>query len=59
MKRCISVPHRHITWTISEDLRDFFQKHKELYNELFASVDDVLKYLIWNKSKASKKEMKD
>lgn len=55
MKRCISVPHRHITWTISEDLRWLFQKYKDLYIELFSSVDDVLKYLIWNKSKASRK----
>lgn len=55
MSRCISVPHRHITWTISEDLREFFQRYKELYNELFASVNDVLTYLIQGKSKAAKK----
>lgn len=54
-KTCIHVPHRHITWTISGKLRDFFQRHRDLYNELFAAVNDVLTFLIHNKSKAAKK----
>ena len=45
-KTCIRVPHRHITWTISAKLRNFFRIHKELYNELF---------LIQGKSKSAKK----
>jgi len=27
-KTCIYAPHRHITWTIAEELRDYFQRHK-------------------------------
>jgi len=53
-KTCILVPHRHITWTISKSLRRFFRNHRELLNELFNAVDDVLKFLITGKSKAAK-----
>ncbi len=52
---CILVPHRHITWTIDSSLRNYFQKYKELYNELFEAVNDVLTFVIHGKSKAAKK----
>jgi hypothetical protein len=51
---CIHVPHRHITWTIAQELRIFFRLHKELYDELFNAVNDVLTFIIWNKSKTAK-----
>ena len=54
-KTCIYAPHRHITWTIDSSLRNYFQKYKELYNELFESVNDALTYLIQGKSKSAKK----
>ena len=54
-KTCIYVPHRHITWTIAEELRDYFQRHKDMYDELFASVNDVLTFLIQGKSKSARK----
>ena len=54
-KTCIYAPHRHITWTIAEELRDYFQRHKDMYDELFAAVNDVLTYLIQGKSKAARK----
>ena len=53
-KTCIYAPHRHITWTISGSLWDFFQKYK-IYDILFQSVNDVLTYLIQGKSKSAKK----
>ncbi len=52
---CIYAPHRHITWTISKDLRKYFRKYKELYDDLFGAVNDVLTFIIIGKSKASKK----
>ena len=58
-KTCINVPHRHITWTISGKLRDFFQRHRELYNELFAAVNDILTYLIKVNPNPLKNVMKD
>lgn len=54
-KTCIYAPHRHITWTIAEELRWFFQKYRDLYDELFGAVNDVLTYLIQGKSKAARK----
>lgn len=54
-KTCIRVPHRHITWTISSELRDFFQCHHELYDELFGAVSDCLTYLISGKNKSARK----
>lgn len=54
--KCIAVPHRHITWTIAKELRKFFRYHNELYDELFASVNDVLTNMIKGKSKKAKKE---
>ena len=54
-KTCIYAPHRHITWTIDSSLRDYFQRYKGLYNELFEAVNDVLTYLIQGKSKSARK----
>lgn len=54
-KTCIYAPHRHITWTIAEELRDYFQRHKDMYDELFAAVNDVLTFLIQGKSRAARK----
>ena len=54
-KTCIYAPHRHITWTIAEELRDYFQRHKDMYDELFAAVNDVLTFLIQSKSRAARK----
>lgn len=54
-RTCIYAPHRHITWTIDASLRDYFQRYKGLYNELFEAVNDVLTYLIQGKSKSARK----
>ena len=54
-KTCIYAPHRHITWTIAEELRWFFQKYRDLFDELFGAVNDVLTHLIQGKSKAARK----
>ncbi len=54
-KTCLLALHRHITWTIAKELRPFFAKYKELYDELFTAVNGVLTYLIQGKSKAAKK----
>ena len=53
-RKCLKVPHRHITWTISDKLRPYFRKYHELYDELFGAVNDALTYLIQGKSKAAK-----
>lgn len=53
-EKCLDVPHRHITWTISKKLRIFFAYYRGLYDELFKSVNDVLTYLIQNKSKKNR-----
>lgn len=54
-KTCIFAPHRHITWTIPKELRNFFQRHRDMYDDLFSAVNDVLVFLIQGKSKAARK----
>ncbi|MBQ7276206.1 MAG: transposase [Bacilli bacterium] len=54
-EKCLDVPHRHITWTISKKLRVFFAYYRDLYDELFKAVNDVLSFLIKHKSKSNKK----
>lgn len=40
--RCLAVQHRHIVFTISEELRFFFQKDRSLLNELFDAASYTL-----------------
>ena len=53
--RQLTIAAKAGTWTIAEELRDYFQRHKDMYDKLFAAVNDVLTYLIQGKSKASRK----
>ncbi len=53
-QKCLDVPHRHITWTISKKLRIFFGYFRDLYDELFNAVNDCLIFLVQNKSKKAK-----
>ena len=55
-KTIIYAPHRHITWTIAKELRDFFQRHREMYDFLFEAVNDVLTYIVVKGSKKARKE---
>lgn len=57
-KTCIRAPHRHITWTISDSLRNYFEKYHELYDELFGAVNDTLKYIVIRHNKKAKKSKK-
>lgn len=43
--RVIDAPHRHVTFTIPEELRSFFRLHREALNDLFAAVADTIYYL--------------
>ena len=57
-KTCIRAPHRHITWPISDSLRNYFEKYHELYDELFGAVNDTLKYIVIRHNKKAKKSKK-
>lgn len=41
-KKMLNVKHRHIVFTIDENLRPFFLQDRSLLNELFLAVKDVL-----------------
>ena len=55
-KKCLNVPHRQFVFSIASELRSYFRKYRDLYNELFKAVDDVFVYLIQGKSKIAKHE---
>ena len=40
--KCINCPHRHITFTIHQDLRDLFRKDRSLLNLLFDAVSSTI-----------------
>lgn len=42
--KVIDAPHRHVTFTIPEQLRDFFRIDRNLLNDLFAAVSDTIYY---------------
>lgn len=49
---CINVPHRHMVFTIPEQLRVYFRKNRLLIDDLFLSVDQTFKYIAstkWSK----------
>ena len=41
-RKAINCPHRHITFTIHQDLWSLFQKHRSLLNLLFNSVSSTI-----------------
>ena len=51
-KKCINCPHRHITFTIHQDLWPIFQKDRSLLNLLFDAVSSTL--LSWFKEQNKK-----
>jgi hypothetical protein len=55
-KKCLNIPHRQFVFSIASELRPYFRRHRDLYNELFKAVDDVFVYLIQGKSKIAKLE---
>lgn len=52
-KKCINQKHRHLTFTIPEQLRLFFLKDRSLLNYLFESVDETIKYVFYKLNKSS------
>lgn len=44
-KKCIDVTHRHITFTISEKLRNYFLLDRTLIDCLFEAVEDTFNYM--------------
>lgn len=44
-KKCLNVPHRHITFTISEKLRKYFLLDRTLIDCLFEAVEDTFNYM--------------
>ena len=42
--KVIDAPHRHVTLTIPEELRDFFRLHREALDDLFSAVADTIYY---------------
>jgi hypothetical protein len=44
-EKCINIPHRHMVFTIPFELRDYFQRNRELIDSLFNAVDDTFKYI--------------
>lgn len=58
-KKCLNVPHRQFVFTIASELRWYFRQYRELYDELFLAVNDVLVYLVQGKSKIAKKENRE
>lgn len=55
LSRLVKAPHRHIVFTIPEELRNLFKEHrKTCLNILFDSVKDTLNYTIHNFKKSEK-----
>jgi len=47
LQKMVNVPHRHLVFTIPEELRKTFQrKRKVCINILFESINDTIKYII-------------
>lgn len=46
-EKCIKIPHRHMVFTIPEQLRDDFRVNRELIECLFNAVDDTFKYIAY------------
>ena len=46
LKTCLGVPHRHVTFTIPQELRTFFRTHYQYLSILSQAASDTLKYMI-------------
>ena len=47
LKMLVNFKHRHVVFTIPDELRDLFQSHrKECIDILFESVNDTIKYIV-------------
>jgi len=55
-KKCLNVPHRQFVFSIAKELRDYFRRYRDLYDELFHAVNNVFEYLIQGKSKIAQIE---
>ena len=53
-KKTFKVKHRHIVFTIPEELRDYFKKDRSLFDQLFISVQKTIDYL-FNGKRESKR----
>ena len=53
-EKVIDAPHRHITFTIPAEFRDFFRLDRTTLNDLFDAVSDTLFYVFRNLSKTEK-----
>ena len=53
----IDVTHRHIVFTIDEELRPFFLKDRSLLNLLFDSVEEVLTFCFQKYARKTQKEI--
>lgn len=51
-KKMLNVKHRHIVFTIDENLRPFFLQDRSLLNELFQAVKDVLFRFFFKQNKS-------
>jgi hypothetical protein len=51
-KTLLKAPHRHVVFTIPEELRPYFQKDRTLLNILFEAAAEAIEYrfYITNKS---------
>jgi len=48
--KLINAPHRHVTFTIPEELRSFFRAFRESLDDLYAAVSDTLTYIAHKRS---------
>ena len=51
-EKVIDAPHRHITFTIPPEFREFFRLDRNALNDLFAAVSDTLFYVFQRLSKS-------
>ena len=51
-EKVIDAPHRHITFTIPAEFRNFFRYDRDALNDLFSAVSDTLFYIFRNLSKS-------
>ena len=50
--KIIDAPHKHVTFTIPEELRLFFRLYRDALDDLFAAVDDTFRYLANSKKQS-------
>lgn len=55
-RKCLDVPHRQFVFSIAEELRPYFRRHRLLFHSLFLSVKESFELLLRSKSAKAAKE---